>query len=90
MLLPLYNWLESQFEDYLYQYFRELWKVHDFKFSVKKTNLEIDKYINSQNWTEWRGKADWYILKHNLDNLLDNLLVLLELESTWQINKWIE
>ena len=81
LLIPKYDGLESEYEDIIYNFFRDLSKIHNFYFRPKKSRTKLDKYMISMNGNEGYGKADGYILS-NINTDIDFFLGILELESS--------
>lgn len=78
--LPIYKGLETQYEDIVYQYFRQVLKFRGYSLKVKKADFtEIDGVIASYaSGTIGRGMCDAYVFS---GEGYEQLFGLIELES---------
>ena len=88
-LLPVYQGLESQYEDIVYSYFRMLFEKRGYTIKIKRSGFsEIDKHLPSyKSGTIGKGSCDAYIFSSNNYTSFHSLL---ELESNGNIDKGIE
>ena len=86
--LPLYDGLESSYEDIVYSYFRKILNDRGYSFKVKRTGFsEIDSLLPSHaSGAKGRGSCDGYIF-----SAADytSMLGFIELESTGKLDQGI-
>ena len=88
MQLPLYDGLESSYEDIVYSFFRKFLNNHGYSFKVKRTGfVEIDDLLPSYaSGKKGRGSCDGYIFSASD---YTSMLGLVELETTGKLNQGI-
>jgi len=88
-LLPVYQGLESQYEDIVYSYFRMLFEKRGYTIKIKRSGFnEIDNHLRSfKSGTVGKGSCDAYIFSSNNYTSFHSLL---ELESNGNIDEGIK
>ncbi len=86
--LPIYDGLESSYEDIIYSFFRKLLNDRGYSFKVKRTGFaEIDGLLPSfASGKKGRGSCDGYIFSASD---YTSMLGFLELESTGKLDQGI-